>query len=121
MRLRVGAGSAGEVRTPQSGKIQSPVCVHLCPQMMVHKRYCMVQPIFVKSTSHPALHIFTMERSECNAMPGMMCAARVPRGKDAMSRVHVCVEYTRSPFGSQVMMGLDGGRISEAGLSVVRK
>jgi hypothetical protein len=120
-QLRVGAGGAGEARTPESGVIQSPVCMHLCPQTMVHPRNCMVQPIFVKSTSHPALHISMMERNECNARPGMMCAARSLQGRDAMPRVHVCVERTRSPFGSQTMMGLDIGQIFKARASVVRK
>ena len=37
------------------------------------------------------------------------------------SRVHVCVECTRAPFGRLAMMGVVAGRILVAGASVVRK
>ncbi len=38
-----------------------------------------------------------------------------------MSRVNVCVECTRAPFGRRVTMGVVVGRISVAGASVVKK
>ncbi len=54
------------------GIIHSPVHVHLWPHIMVWPQYTIVHPIFVKVMVHPALHIVTMERSECKARPGMM-------------------------------------------------
>ncbi len=54
------------------GIIHSPVCVHLWPHTMVWPQYMIVHPIFVKVMVHSALHIVTMERSECKARPGMM-------------------------------------------------
>jgi hypothetical protein len=36
-----------------------------------------------------------------------------------MLRVHVCVEYMCSPFGSQVIMGLLVGRLLDMGAAVV--
>ena len=65
----------------------------------------MVQLIFVKVTVHPALHMVTTERRECDARPGMMCAARAPAGRFGRSRVHVWVECTLSPLGRQAMRG----------------
>ena len=38
-----------------------------------------------------------------------------------MLRVHVCVEWTRAPFGRQAMMGVVVGRILVVGTSVIRK
>jgi hypothetical protein len=80
-----------------------------------------VQPILVKVTVHSALHIATMERSECNARPGMMLAARVPGGNKVMLSVHVCTNCTCSPLGRQATMGTGLGRIFAARASVVRK
>jgi hypothetical protein len=54
------------------GIIHSPVRVHLWQHTMVWPQYMIVHPIFVKVTVHPALHIVTMERSDCKARPGMM-------------------------------------------------
>ena len=81
----------------------------------------MVHPILVKCTVHPALHRVTTDRSECEARPGIMWAARALGGREGMSRVHVCVECTRAPFGRWVMMGVVVGRILVAGALVVRK
>jgi hypothetical protein len=50
-----------------------------------------------------------------------MWAARALGGRVGMSRVHVCVECTRAPFGRCEIMGVVVGRILVAGASVVRK
>jgi hypothetical protein len=81
----------------------------------------MVQLIFVKVTVHPALHMVTMERRECDTRPGMMCAVRAPAGRFGRSRVHVWVECTLLPLGRRVMRGTAAGRMLVAGTSVVRK
>ena len=81
----------------------------------------MMHPILVKYTVHPALHSITMDRSECEARLGIMWAARALGGREGMSRVHMCMECTRAPFGRQAMMGVVVGRILVAGASVVRK
>ncbi len=81
----------------------------------------MVHPILVKCTVHPALHRVTTDRNECEARPGIMWAARALGGREGMSRVHVCVECTRAPFGRRAMMGVVVGRILVAGKLVVRK
>ena len=81
----------------------------------------MVHLILVKCTVHPALHRVTADRSKCEARPGIMWAARALGGREGMSRVHVCVECTRAPFGRRAMMGVVVGRILVAGASVVRK
>jgi hypothetical protein len=39
------------------------------------------------------------ERKECDAMPGMMCAAWAAGGRSSRSRVQVCDECTLSPLG----------------------
>ncbi len=52
--------------------IHSPICVHLWLHTMVWPQYMIMHPIFVKVMVHPALHIITMERKECEARPGMM-------------------------------------------------
>ncbi len=80
----------------------------------------MVQLIFVKVTVHPALHVVTTERRECDARPAMMCAARAPAGRFGRSRVHVWVECTLLPLGRWAMRDTAAGRILVAGASVVR-
>ncbi len=80
----------------------------------------MVQLIFVKVTVHPALHMVTTERRECDARRGMMCAVRAPAGRFGRS-VHVWVECTLSPLVRRVMRGTAAGRVLDAGTSVVRK
>ncbi len=75
----------------------------------------------VKCTVHPALHRVTTDRSECEARPGIMWAARALSGWEGMSRVHVCVECTCAPFGRRATMGVVVGRILVAGTWVVRK
>ena len=72
-------------------------------------------------TVHPALHMVTMERRECDARPGMMCAVRTPAGRFGRPRVHVWVECTLSPLGRQAMRGTAAGRMLVAGALVVRK
>jgi hypothetical protein len=81
----------------------------------------MVQLIFVKVTVHPALHMVTTERRECDARPGMMCAVRAPAGRFGRSRVHVWVECTLLPLGRWAMRGTAAGRMLVAGALVVRK
>jgi hypothetical protein len=68
-----------------------------------------------------ALHIVTMERSECNSRPGMMSAALVPGGKEGMLSVHVCTDCTRLPLGRQATMGMGVGRMFAARASIVRE
>ncbi len=75
----------------------------------------------VKCTVHPALHRVTTDRRECEARPGIMWAAQALGGREGMSRVHVCVECTRAPFGRRVTMGAVVGRILVAGPLVVNK
>ncbi len=62
----------GGVMFSAKGIIHRPVRVHLWPQMIVLPRYTIVQPILEKVTMHPALHIVTTDRSECEARPGIM-------------------------------------------------
>jgi hypothetical protein len=81
----------------------------------------MVQLIFVKVTVHPALHMVTMERRECDARPGMMCDVRAPAGRFGRSRVHVWVECTLAPLERQAMRGTAAVRMLVASALVVRK
>ncbi len=66
---------------------------------------------------HPALHIVTVDRSECAAR----CTTCALGGNAGMLRVHVCMECTRSPLGSRAMMGVVVGRMLVASADVVRK
>ena len=88
---------------------------------MVWPQNTIVHPIFMKVMVHPALHIVTTDRSECNLRLGMMQAMQAPGGNDGMSRVHVCVERTCSPFGRWVTMGMAVGSMFVACVSDVRK
>ena len=103
------------------GSIHRPMCVHFLPQTMVRPQYLTMHPILVKCTSHPALHKVTMDRSECEARPGMMWAARALRRRVRMSSVHVCVECTLSPLGRHAIIGVVVCCTFEAGALVVRK
>ncbi len=69
---------------------------------------------------HPALHKLTIDRSECEARPGMMWAARARDGDEGMLMVHMCVECTRLPLGRWAMMGLVVGTMLVAGMLVIR-
>ncbi len=80
-----------------------------------------VHPILVKWTVQPALHKLMMDKSECEARPGMMWVARARGGNKGKSMVHVCVECTRLPLGRWAMMGLLVGTMLVAGTLVVRK
>ncbi len=75
----------------------------------------------MKVTVHPVLHIVTMDRSECEVRPGMMCTARAPGGNNEMLRVHVCVEHTCLPFERRVTMGTAADDMFVAGALVLRK
>ena len=81
------------------GIIQRPVAVHFLPHTIFLPRYVMLHPIIVNSTVQPALQSLVTESRECEASPGMMCPCRAGSGKWGMSRLHVCVDVTRSPFG----------------------
>jgi hypothetical protein len=81
----------------------------------------MVQLIFVKVTVHPVLHIMTMESNECDARPGMICAAWAPAGRSGKSRVQMCVNCTLSPFARWAMRGTAARTMFVAGALVVKK
>jgi hypothetical protein len=117
----VGMEVGGVVSSGVKGIIHSPVHVHLWPQMIVLPWYTIVHPILEKVMVHPALHIVTMDRSECEARPGMMCAPCPPEGNEGMLRVHVCVECTWLLLGRRAMMGKAVGRMLVAGGEMVRK
>ncbi len=80
-----------------------------------------MQPIFVKVTLHPALHMVTTKRRECAARPGMIWAVQARLGRDGRSSVHVWVDDTHSPLGRGAMSGTTAGRMLVAGAAVVRK
>ena len=117
----VGMEVGSVVSSGVKGIIHSPVHVHLWPQTIVLPRYTIVHLILENVTVHPALHIVMMDRSECEARPGMMCAPCTPGGIEGMLRVHVCVECTRLLLGRRAMMGEAVGRMLVAGTEVVRK
>jgi hypothetical protein len=81
----------------------------------------MVQLIFIKVTMHPALHIVTTERNECNARLGITWAAWALAGRSGKLRVQVCVNCTLSPFGRQVMRGTAARTMFVAGALVIKK
>ena len=66
----------------------------------------MVHPILVKCTVQTVLHRVMTDRSECEARPEIMWAARALGGREVMSRVRMCIECTHVPFGRQAMMGV---------------
>ncbi len=101
--------------------IHNPVRVHLLPQRITLPQYVIVHPVLVKTTLQPALHRVTMKMSEWEARPGMMWACHAEVGRAGISRVHVCVECTHSPFGSREMTDLLVGRMLVMGAAVVRK
>jgi hypothetical protein len=81
----------------------------------------MMQLILVKVTVHPALHMVTTKRRECDDRPGMLWAACALAGRSGRSRVQVCVDCTLSPFGRWAMRGTVAGTMLVAGALVVRK
>jgi hypothetical protein len=88
------------------GIIHNPVHMHLLPHRIMRPLYLIEHPIFVNSTSHPALHSMTTLMRECEANPGMMWARRAIVGRPGKSSMHVCVDCTRSLFGKRATMGL---------------
>jgi hypothetical protein len=80
-----------------------------------------VQLIFLKVTAHLTLYIVTTKSNECDARPGITCAARVPAGRSGKLRVQVCVDRTLSPFDRQAMRGTAASTMLVAGASVVKK
>jgi hypothetical protein len=105
----------------QRGIIHNPVRVHLVPQIITLPRFMIVHPILVKTTLQPALHRVTTEIWEWEARLGMIWACCTEAGRAGMSRVHMCVECTRLPFGIRAMMGLLVGRMLITGAAGVRK
>ena len=95
--------------------------MHLFPHISVRPLYLMVHPIFVKSTSHPALHSVTTLMRECDAKPGMMWARRAAAGRPGRSNVLVCVDCTLLPLGSRATIGFWVGWMLVTCAPVVRK
>jgi hypothetical protein len=62
-------------------------------------------PILEKVMVHPVLHIVMMDRRECDARPGMMCAFLTAAGSLGRSRVQVCNDCILSPFGRWATRG----------------
>ena len=89
-----------------TGTIQSPVFKHFLPVNTIRPLYFTVQSIFVKVTSHPALHSFTTESSEWEASPGMIWPSLAFVGSRGKSRSQVCVEDTYPPSGNRTFNGL---------------
>jgi hypothetical protein len=81
----------------------------------------MVQPIFVKMTLHPTLHMVTTKKRECAARPGMIWAMRAQLGRDGRSSMHVWVDDTPLPLGRRATSGTTIGRMLVAGAAVIRK
>ena len=103
------------------GIIHSPVVVHFLPHTICLPRYVMLHPIIVNSTVQPASQRLVTDRSECDASPGMICPCRAGLGRCGMSRLHVCVDVTRSPFGICTTIGVVAGMMSMTGALVMRK
>jgi hypothetical protein len=116
-RLLVGSIVSGSMGW--RGIIHNPVRMHLLPHRIMRPQYLIKHPIFMNSTSHPALHSMTMLMRECEANLGMMCARVV--GRSGKSSVHVCVDCTRAPLGKCATMGLMARRTLLMGALVVRK
>ena len=104
-----------------SGSIQRPVLAHLRPQSITCPRYLTTQPILVNVTSHPALHNFTTDNSECVASPGMTCAILALAGNAGIGSWHVWVDLIRSPFGSCTDIGIVASMTSFVGAFARRK
>ena len=81
----------------------------------------MLHPIMVNSTVQPASQSLVTGRSECDASPGLMCPCGADLGRCGMSRLHVYVEVTRSPFGICTNIGVVAGMMSMTGALVMRK
>jgi hypothetical protein len=113
--LFVDDGSVG-----QRGINHNPVRVHLLLQRTILSQYVIVHPILVKTTSQPALHRVTTEMRKWEAKPGMIWVCCTVVGMAGILRVHVCVEYRRSPLSGRALMGLLVGRLLVMGAVVVR-
>ena len=61
------------------------------------------------------------ERRECDADPGMICPCLAAFGRWGMSKLHVCVDVTFSPFGIFTIIGLVAGNMSITGVVVMMK
>ena len=83
-----------------SGIIQSPVRVHLLHLTIVLSLYLISQEMSLMSTSHPALHNFTTDTSECDASPGTTCAVLAACGSNGRFNLAIWLELTISPFSS---------------------
>jgi hypothetical protein len=103
------------------GIIHNPVRMHLLLHRIVHTRYLIEHPIFVNSTSYPALHSMTMLMRESEANPGMMWARHAIVERLGKSSMHVWVDCTRAPLGKCATMGLMAHQTLLMGALVVRK
>ena len=101
--------------------IHRPFLVHLIPLSIIRPNCFTWQSIFVNITSHPALHSFTTDISECDANPGMMCPSLSLLGSYGRFSVHVWVDDTHAPSGSLTLSGILAGVIFVIGAVVTRK
>ena len=106
-----------------SGTTHRPVLVHLLPVSTTLPLYLTSTPIphFVSETSHPALHNFTTDISECDASPGMTWQNRAARGNIGMSKSPVCEDCTWSPSGSVTEIGSLAICLLQTGAPVTKK
>jgi len=103
------------------GIIQMPAVAICLPQTIVFSRCVMVQPIMVNSTVQPALQSLVTDSNKCDASPDMMWSCRAFCGRCGISRLHVCVDVTISPFGICTIKEFNASRMSMTGASVTRK
>ena len=73
------------------------------------------------STSHPALHNFTTDTSECDASPGTTCAVLAACGSSGRFNSAIWLELTISPFGSVTVSGVSAILLSTTGAVDSRK
>ena len=73
------------------------------------------------STSHPALHNFTTDTSECDASPGTTCAVLAACGSSGRFNSAIWLELTISPFGSVTVSGVSAILLSTTGAVDRRK
>ncbi len=75
----------------------------------------------VKAISQPALQSVMTKMREWDTKLGMMWARQAAAGSAGMSNLHVCIDVTCSPLGSQATTGLVVGVMLVAGAANVRK
>ena len=104
-----------------NGTIHNPVWVHLLPNSTILPWYFTMQFIFVKVTSHPALHRVMTDSSKCAARPGMMWPLLAWSGSWGSARVHVCMDATCASFGSLTFSKVNAVSTSDLGAARTRK